>query len=229
MPFINQHQFAQIQGRLGWSLSQTVKFLQDIQCANRFRETWLPEEEQVMDVLVKNYTQEEKKESSMFVKISKILNRHYRGVRQHYNLLHHIVPSESKQQETIKHQMSKGAQKLHDLIRKHFGMYKIRTEYALPGTSYRLDFYLPQLRIAFEYDGKQHDAFVKHWHQTDHGLALQRKKDERKNKACARKGIQLLRFSWKDEVTQIDFKNKLNKINYGLSTQEDSCKNILVP
>lgn len=54
-----------------------------------------------------------------------------------------------------------------------------------------LDIFLPQRKLAFEYQGEQHSRHVPHWHG-DAGLQAQHERDERKRALCKRLGYTLL-------------------------------------
>ena len=68
-------------------------------------------------------------------------------------------------------------------------------EYTLPGTLYRLDFYLPDLNIAIEYDGAQHFQPVRKWGGMD-GLNKTISRDYEKDIICNESGIELIRIAY---------------------------------
>ena len=65
------------------------------------------------------------------------------------------------------------------------------------------DFYLPELDICIEYDGKQHYEFVEHFHRTIEEFYLRQLLDKIKNNYCFVKKIKLIRIPyWK--INEID-------------------------
>jgi hypothetical protein len=67
------------------------------------------------------------------------------------------------------------------------------------------DFYLPNLNICIEYDGRQHYEVIDRWGGLE-GFLDQQKKDKIKNNYCETNKIHLLRISYKENI-----KNKLNE------------------
>ncbi len=59
------------------------------------------------------------------------------------------------------------------------------------GNGYELDMYNDKLKLAFEYNGRQHYIFTPRWHKTQSALTDQKKRDENKKKICQEKGIRL--------------------------------------
>lgn len=59
-------------------------------------------------------------------------------------------------------------------------------------TRLELDFYIPELQIAFEIQGEQHYKFVELFHGTYAGFEKQKLYDEEKKSLCHGKGIKLL-------------------------------------
>jgi hypothetical protein len=75
-----------------------------------------------------------------------------------------------------------------------------------------LDIYVPELKLAFEYQGQQHFFPIAAWGGEDAFRGLQ-ERDNRKKKLCAELGITLIIIEFKDPLT-IDFINeKLEQCN----------------
>ena len=92
---------------------------------------------------------------------------------------------------------------LEDYKIKHIQQYVFsgcRDKYPLP-----FDFYLPELDICIEYDGRQHFEIIDRWGGVN-GLIDQEKKDNIKNKFCLENKIKLIRISYKEKI-----KNKLKE------------------
>jgi hypothetical protein len=60
------------------------------------------------------------------------------------------------------------------------------------GRNLELDGYNENLKLAFEYNGKQHYQFTKHFHETEDNFKKQRERDEFKYKRCIEMGITLI-------------------------------------
>ena len=61
------------------------------------------------------------------------------------------------------------------------------------------DIYVPDLRLAIEYHGEQHFQCVSNWGGPE-GLAKRKENDERKRRLSARHAIDLVEFTYKDEI-----------------------------
>lgn len=84
---------------------------------------------------------------------------------------------------------------LHQKEIKYFSEYKFpdcKDIYPLP-----FDFYLPDLNVAIEFDGKQHTTKIEIFGGQE-ALDITRKHDEMKNEYCKNNGIRLIRISYKD-------------------------------
>src|SRR5690554_4726199 len=92
--------------------------------------------------------------------------------------------------------ISKGAQHLYDLIRELFPQQKVIREHNIAryGALY-LDFFLPALKLAFEYDGEFHFNYNEHFHGTREAFAASRRRDAEKNDRCEELGITLIRVA----------------------------------
>ncbi|MDT5061493.1 MAG: hypothetical protein QOH63_1952 [Acidobacteriota bacterium] len=78
------------------------------------------------------------------------------------------------------------------------------------GERLELDFYLPELRIAFEIQGAQHYRYVPHFHRTTFAFRDQVRRDACKRKLCVEQRITLFEVSTLDEYYALD--EKLVKI-----------------
>ena len=70
----------------------------------------------------------------------------------------------------------------------------------------RLDIYVPDLRLAIEYQGKQHFSAVEHF-GGEEGLAETLRRDRRKRSLCTANGVDVLYFKF-DENTGFDAVSK---------------------
>lgn len=65
-------------------------------------------------------------------------------------------------------------------------------EFTIPDSRLSLDFYMPNHNIAFEFQGRQHGEFVKHFHGDASGLKKQLERDARKKAWCELNNIRLI-------------------------------------
>ena len=79
------------------------------------------------------------------------------------------------------------------LIRSIYGFKALLLEeFPLPGERLWLDFFMPHHRLAFEYQGKQHDEFVKIFHVDKKGFEKSKIRDERKRQWCEMNDLTLV-------------------------------------
>jgi hypothetical protein len=77
----------------------------------------------------------------------------------------------------------------------HYKFKKVRPDWlrcSYSGRPLELDFYNDELKIAVEYNGKQHYDFIPYFHQTEENFQKQLIRDEEKNKMCLERGIHLI-------------------------------------
>lgn len=66
-----------------------------------------------------------------------------------------------------------------------------------------LDMYNEELRLAFEYDGAQHDNYTPHFHKNKAHFDYRKLLDKLKMDICSRNGVRLIRIPWQrtQEIT----------------------------
>ena len=89
--------------------------------------------------------------------------------------------------------------------------HKFFTEYKFSDLSNRrFDFYLPELKVCIEYDGKQHFNFVGTWHQTQEEFERAIQRDKEKTEYCKQNNIKLIRIPYYDyDKLNEDYLNSL--------------------
>ena len=98
--------------------------------------------------------------------------------------------------------MSKGAQRLKELLVEILGEQgKLVSEYHI-GQSLRIDFYSPALNAGFEFHGRQHSEFVEHFHGDALGFELSKRRDQHKIDLAAEQGICIVAFWHDEELTE---------------------------
>lgn len=93
--------------------------------------------------------------------------------------------------------MSTGSQNLKKILIQLYKDTPIEEEYHV-GESLRLDFYLPQMKLGFEYHGRQHREFVEHFHGDNSGFKASQYRDQRKIELAEALGIGIV-VMWFDE------------------------------
>lgn len=71
-----------------------------------------------------------------------------------------------------------------------------------------IDIWIPELKLAIEYQGEQHFAEIAHWGGAD-GLARRRDNDRRKKALCKQLGYHLVEFLHTEELTEAQCLDKL--------------------
>ena len=102
--------------------------------------------------------------------------------------------------------MSKLQNQASQILSVHLGRYTIRENHrpewlqTTSGMRLELDFYIPDLNVAFEIQGRQHYEFVRHFHIDYDGFKRQLERDRIKREICARMGVVLYEASTIDEL-----------------------------
>jgi very-short-patch-repair endonuclease len=110
--------------------------------------------------------------------------------------------------------MSCGEEKLLELLREFFPGQTILREYAF-SNGMRMDFYLPEENLVFEYDGRQHFEYISHFHGSKSNFYYQQNRDIEKEYICNKCGINVIRFNYKEKLTFDLLKEKYVAIGPG--------------
>lgn len=104
-----------------------------------------------------------------------------------------------------------------ELLKEIYHSYRILEEVKLPGSTARhrkgvlyLDFYIPQIKQAFEVHGQQHYEFISFFHKSKADFILSQVKDEDKIEWCRLNGIDItiLKYSNSDEEWRQQIENR---------------------
>lgn len=94
---------------------------------------------------------------------------------------------------------SKGQDELGQKLEKIFNGYSIIEEFCCPGTNnLKLDFFLPGIKMAFEFDGRQHEKYVPRFHGDRRGFVRSQANDANKEQWCELNEIKLVRVKQED-------------------------------
>jgi len=108
-----------------------------------------------------------------------------------------IVSIDIKPSKFPERNISAGQSAAREQIEQQFGNQTILEEFIIPKSKLRLDFFLPNIKVAVEFHGRQHTEFVKHFHGTKKKFLSAKKRDEEKALWCKMNGIELV--VWSDE------------------------------
>lgn len=115
---------------------------------------------------------------------------------------------------------SRGEFELYDLLREEFPFYKIAPQYPIKITdklgrkkTLFVDFAIPALKLAFEFDGVQHEKYVAHFHGSRAGFANAQSNDLHKHIELSNLGFTLVRFSSKEKITKEVLRTKIAETN----------------
>ena len=80
------------------------------------------------------------------------------------------------------------------------------------GEGLRLDYFLPRLMIGFEFQGRQHETYVAHFHKDRKGFLDSQKRDLRKKDLCKEQKITLVCVGYNEELDRELILDKLDII-----------------
>lgn len=98
--------------------------------------------------------------------------------------------------------MSKIADYTYDLLKDAFPHHTILTEYYVKykGNKLFFDFFVKELNVLFEVQGRQHDEYVSHFHGDRDGFLNSKRRDNLKKEYCQLNGLSLIEI--RDELTK---------------------------
>jgi hypothetical protein len=99
---------------------------------------------------------------------------------------------------------------LFDLAKQLYSKYSVVYEQEIPSLGLRFDIFIKELGVAIEYDGRQHEEYVEHFHKDINGYICSINRDRRKIEFCLENGIKLVRL--KGEVEELGCAQLLNVI-----------------
>lgn len=84
------------------------------------------------------------------------------------------------------------------------------------GYPMQLDRYYPELKLAWEFDGKQHEEFNKYIHKTKANFEYYKQCDALKEKQCKQQGITLIRIAYNYKISPEALKFDIKKADKGI-------------
>ena len=109
--------------------------------------------------------------------------------------------------------MSKLADQAHAFLKKVFPHNIITKEYYVSYNNTRLffDFYIKDLGLLLEIQGRQHDGFVKHFHGDKEGFLASKKRDNLKKEYCELRNFVLIEIRSDKELNKDKFIERVLK------------------
>ncbi len=87
-------------------------------------------------------------------------------------------------------------------LRKLYPRYVVAEEFSIPGTRFKIDFFLPALLLAIEVDGKQHGEYIPFFHNSRLNFQRSLERDKEKEMWCKINNINLIRIKEGDDVRE---------------------------
>ena len=124
---------------------------------------------------------------------------------------HNEKKKDNRKIDLFKKRIWRQEEKLFEILRDIFPNETIRRHDRKKLNGLELDFHIPRLRLAFEYDGEQH--FDKELYEKLYGEGFdeQVKRDKLKNKLCRRKKIKLIRIKYDESLCKKLIVNKIKE------------------
>jgi very-short-patch-repair endonuclease len=99
--------------------------------------------------------------------------------------------------------------KIFDILKQIFQDKLIRRHDRITLKGLELDFMIPELRLAIEYDGEQHFDKELYKKLYGEGFEEQLKRDRAKEKLCIKKNIKLIRIKYNEEISKRNIHKKI--------------------
>lgn len=77
----------------------------------------------------------------------------------------------------------------------------------------QMDRYYPDLKLGFEFDGRQHGEYIKYIHKSRKNFVYQQQCDKIKDKEAIANGITLIRVGHKEKITEDLIRGKIKAAN----------------
>ena len=109
--------------------------------------------------------------------------------------------------------MSKLSEETHGLLKEVFPHNMIVQEYYVNYAGKRLffDFYIKELDVLIEVQGRQHDRFVKHFHEDRQGFLASKRRDNFKRAYCEENDMVLIEIRSSDELYEDELLDRIWK------------------
>lgn len=95
---------------------------------------------------------------------------------------------------------SQGQRSVGQILKAHLPCLEIYEDFSVDGLY--LDWFIPQIMLAVEVDGEQHDKFNKFFHKNGKGFSESIRRDEHKTQFCELNNITLVRFNSEEALDE---------------------------
>lgn len=95
------------------------------------------------------------------------------------------------------------------IIRSLYPEHEVKTHDRTTLDGLEIDCYIPELKLGFEYNGKQHYEHIEFFHKTTKEFEAQKNRDVEKLKRADNKGIRIITIRYDEAVTEEVIKSKL--------------------
>jgi len=140
---------------------------------------------------------------------------YFNGIYTPEQVIRHLTNKDPESKQKLKREKSRGAVILKDILSKIFKNVSIEEEYHL-GQRLKLDFHIGEpYHLGFEFDGVQHFKKTDFLHSSDEDFEAGRARDSKKEDLCKGRGLNLVRFSYQDEMTEDLVRERISECGYG--------------
>ena len=114
--------------------------------------------------------------------------------------------------------LSDDALRLYNILVKIYGKENICLEKTFDwlitdkGTKMRIDFFIENIDLCIEYDGKQHEEYIPFFHRDKKAFLDQKERDKVKEKLIKEHNLILIRINYKDDISEKNIKKIIKKI-----------------
>jgi len=113
--------------------------------------------------------------------------------------------------------MSEQSDKIYNLLKQAFPFFRIEKEYYVyfKGTRLFFDFFIKELWVAVEVQGRQHSEFVQHFHGDRDGFIKSKRRDNLKKEYCDKAEIDLMTINYDEDMTKEEIMDRIFSVVVG--------------
>ena len=113
--------------------------------------------------------------------------------------------------------MSIQSDKIYESLKAAFPHFRIEKEYYVyfKGTRLFFDFFIKELWVAIEVQGRQHNEFVQHFHGDRDGFIKSKRRDNLKKEYCESAEIDLVAINYDEDMTVKEIMDRIFSVVVG--------------
>lgn len=119
----------------------------------------------------------------------------------------------------VKRSKSLGEDYLGVILNQLYPTYTIKEQFCV-GEKLKLDFFIYELNIGYEYDGEQHSKYNKYFHQSYSDFQDSINRDRQKEILCENLGINIVRIDFTEELSIELVQQKTHQTDVGIGSLE---------